>query len=382
MAMNSGTNYQYQRIYDDLIRRIEAGEFAPGGQMPTELALSAQYKVSRITSKKALNMLAERGVVWRRSGKGTFLATGAARKAEVVPKRHVGDRVLGLVADRLLQSFGLTLFYELDRAAREAGFRLYLRNTDCSQAREAEEIDYLRRIGAEGIFVIPARAPYYNPAILQMVLDHYPVHLLDSALMGIEVPFVATDNRAGGEQLVDRLIEQGHRHIALATADMKTTISLQDRHSGYERALRRHGLLYQKEYVLDKLQSSLDGVDAAAAAAQDMALLTSFFCAHPEVTGVMVLQHALVTLVHRAAEAAGRNVPGTLSIAVFDEVYDAMGGYTYTHVKQDEARIAQEAMRRMSDTLQGAKVELSSYIRPTMLIGQTTDAAVNGLLPP
>lgn len=64
----------YQHIRADLRRRIEAGEWAPGAQIPTQQELAAHYAASLQPVKTALWMLEMDGVVVRRQGKGVFVA--------------------------------------------------------------------------------------------------------------------------------------------------------------------------------------------------------------------------------------------------------------------------------------------------------------------
>lgn len=50
----------YLKIYNDLLAGIKNGTYASGSRLPSEKELSSNYDVSRITSKKALEMLASR----------------------------------------------------------------------------------------------------------------------------------------------------------------------------------------------------------------------------------------------------------------------------------------------------------------------------------
>ncbi len=65
------------RVMQDLLARITAGELAPGAALPTEAALCGCYGVSRITVRRAVAELAARGLVQRRRGVGSFVATRA-----------------------------------------------------------------------------------------------------------------------------------------------------------------------------------------------------------------------------------------------------------------------------------------------------------------
>ena len=47
----------YEQIYNDIIEGIENGTYKKGDRLPSEKELSEKYCVSRITSKKALELL-------------------------------------------------------------------------------------------------------------------------------------------------------------------------------------------------------------------------------------------------------------------------------------------------------------------------------------
>ena len=64
----------YLKIYQSLKQDIENGVYKPGDQVPTEGGLADLFHVSKITSKRALNMLAEEGILSRQKGRGTFVS--------------------------------------------------------------------------------------------------------------------------------------------------------------------------------------------------------------------------------------------------------------------------------------------------------------------
>ncbi len=64
----------YHQLYELLRRQIDAGEYKPGDQLPTEAELAAIYAISQVTIRSALNMLVDAGAIYRRKGQGTFVA--------------------------------------------------------------------------------------------------------------------------------------------------------------------------------------------------------------------------------------------------------------------------------------------------------------------
>lgn len=64
----------YKQLEEKLQKEIETGERPAGSRLPTENELSETYNVSRVTVRKALAGLSELGYLYRKSGKGTFVA--------------------------------------------------------------------------------------------------------------------------------------------------------------------------------------------------------------------------------------------------------------------------------------------------------------------
>jgi GntR family transcriptional regulator len=65
----------YQRIQGAIRKRIEAGQLKPGDSVPSERELAKIHKVSLMTARHALAFLERDGVVERRRGIGTFVAS-------------------------------------------------------------------------------------------------------------------------------------------------------------------------------------------------------------------------------------------------------------------------------------------------------------------
>ncbi|HEX8803427.1 MAG TPA: GntR family transcriptional regulator [Acidimicrobiales bacterium] len=72
---------RYRAIAEELRRRVEAGEFGAGRLLPSESELSAAHGVSRVTVRKALELLRDDGLIDARQGFGWFVAADPVRQA-------------------------------------------------------------------------------------------------------------------------------------------------------------------------------------------------------------------------------------------------------------------------------------------------------------
>ena len=81
----------YRQIKDLMVRSLEAGEWEPGGAIPSEADLAARFGVSQGTVRKAIDEMAAENMLVRRQGKGTFVATHSDPRASFRFLRLVPD---------------------------------------------------------------------------------------------------------------------------------------------------------------------------------------------------------------------------------------------------------------------------------------------------
>jgi GntR family transcriptional regulator len=72
----------YQQIKGLLTRSLGLGEWKAGEALPAEPELAQRFKVSQGTVRKALDALTAEGLLVRRQGKGTFVATHAEAQVQ------------------------------------------------------------------------------------------------------------------------------------------------------------------------------------------------------------------------------------------------------------------------------------------------------------
>lgn len=72
----------YLQLTAQLIHMIEEGELKPGDKIASERELSETLKVSRITSRLAIQELFKNGLIYREQGRGTFIAESKMRNVQ------------------------------------------------------------------------------------------------------------------------------------------------------------------------------------------------------------------------------------------------------------------------------------------------------------
>jgi len=67
----------FEKVAEQIEKRILDGELRSGDRLPTERDLAEQFHVSRTAVREAMKILAQRGLVDMRSGRGTIVIDGA-----------------------------------------------------------------------------------------------------------------------------------------------------------------------------------------------------------------------------------------------------------------------------------------------------------------
>lgn len=103
------TSSRFRQIADDLRERVALGEFGDQGSLDSESALCARYTVSRVTVRRALEMLRDQGLVESRQGSGWFATGGSFHQTLALGTfRHAGSAVTesGKAMTRRVVEFG------------------------------------------------------------------------------------------------------------------------------------------------------------------------------------------------------------------------------------------------------------------------------------
>lgn len=153
----------YEQIYVYIVQEIKDGRLKEGDRVSSEKELAEQFGVSRITSKKALEKLADSGVIKRIQGKGSFVADGiiggqepkhySEVKTTLVPEDD--KRLIGFIIPNFSDEFGLQLLRSMEKRSAEHNYQLIIKRTCGDRDEEKRAIDLFIGLGIKGLIVTP-----------------------------------------------------------------------------------------------------------------------------------------------------------------------------------------------------------------------------------
>ena len=161
--------HKFGTIVEFAKRRIGTGAWRAGERVPSENELSAQFKVSRMTARRALDQLALDGLVVRRRGSGSFIANNGLRSSFMVI-RNIADEIAESgrsYASRVLQQAATA-------ATRRVAEELELEVGDEVYHSVIVHLADRRPVQLEGRYVRTTAAPEYLTANLTLETpNHY-----------------------------------------------------------------------------------------------------------------------------------------------------------------------------------------------------------------
>jgi GntR family transcriptional regulator of arabinose operon len=372
----------YEQLYNYVVKEITAGRLQPGDRVPSEKELAGQFGVSRITSKKALERLRQDGLIERMRGRGSFVSTdvsaaklqGLASEAAAKESRE-SRHLVGLLLPDLSDSYGLRLVRSVDSSLREQGYYMLLCCTNGRSQEEEQAIAASVEMGADGLIVFPVHGEFYSERLLRLVLDHYPLVLVDRYLKGIPACSVFTDNRAAAADLTDYLIERGHTELAFVSPPAQGTSAIEERIQGVTAALAARGVSFDPQDCSIELYSTLPGAFNTENVSRDADTIRRFLDAHPQVTALVACEYNIALVLEHTLAGMGRRVPEDCSIVCFDSVEYPVGAPRFTHIRQDEEAMGRQAVELLMGQIGGRDVPLQTVIKHQLVEGSSTGPA-------
>lgn len=227
----------YNQIADDISSRISKDEIKEGDLIGSHQQLAKEYGVSLITVRKALSALINKGVLYSRVGKGTFVA----KKSEQVNFKN--EVTIGFVLRDLDSPFFSRILSSVAAEASKNNFNLLLADSDNQKDREESQIRHFLDIGVNGLIIASMSHQYKaTQQIRKMQEDGFP-YVMVSFVVDDDISFVGTDHEEGGFIAADHLIKLGYKRIGYINGEEGNLVG-EARKKGFLKAIQQAGLQF------------------------------------------------------------------------------------------------------------------------------------------
>lgn len=143
---------------------------------------------------------------------------------------------IGLTVPNIDNPFFSTLAAVIINQFKSRGYNILLTDTMENEDNENQALNSYVSRNVDGIIAVPVGV---SPQNLEEVAKGIPVVLIDRYFEDTSLPYVCTDNYAGGYMATEYLINKGYRNI-LAIQGVKTSMPNKERLRGFMQALHDH----------------------------------------------------------------------------------------------------------------------------------------------
>ncbi|MFC1483600.1 GntR family transcriptional regulator [Candidatus Neomarinimicrobiota bacterium] len=224
----------YRQIIDDIYGQILAGKLQPGDKIASQSELAKKYDVSLITIKKAIAGLVNRGLIYSRVGKGTFVAHPP------MPSEKDSHQSIGLVLRDLKNPFFSMIVQSIEGKVSKLGYNLMISSSSDQAEKEGSQITRFRETGVSGM-IIASMGHHHQitDGIAQLHKDKYPFVMV-SYVQNKDISYIGTDHVYGAYIATEHLIQVGYQRIGYICSEEGDIVGAL-RREGYENALNEYG---------------------------------------------------------------------------------------------------------------------------------------------
>jgi GntR family transcriptional regulator of arabinose operon len=228
---------KYEMIKKYILDSVKDGLYQPGMVIPSESDFCRLFGVSRIVVRKAIDELVIREVLYRRQGKGTFVARQGALKQALVKDRRIGILV------PFYSAFEENVVTGIGRELSHHGYYHTTRQTYGRQSLEHQELAAYDHDGVQGAIVLTTFCDESEKKLSVYLNRKFPVVFVDHFIENWPFDAVVGKDHEAGFNAVRHLYKKHKvRRIGFHSSETRKVTSVCNRLEGTIDAIREFGL--------------------------------------------------------------------------------------------------------------------------------------------
>lgn len=351
----------YETIYNDLKKRINAGEFSDGRLLPTEKALQDKYGVSRITVKQAYSKLTEEDLIKRIAGKGTVLTDNK--------HRSVKNKLIGLVLCDFDSTFGERLIKSIEENAQKQGCSIILKRSFDNHETESRVLNELMQIGVCGIIIQNCHGDF-TKNLIELSVQDFPLVSVDRYAKGLLIPSVTSNNFSASVNAAEHLLQKGHKQILFVSSNPKSTSTLTERADGFKQAHINLGISLSSDNFINDLISPITKSNDDII--RDIEKIKKHIV-NNTVTAIIAAERFAAELCAIAVKESKKSFPYDCEMICFDYENMFLSQSNYTHILQNEEKMGQVCIEQLIKKINKEEITMRNIIDTKLILGNSTN---------
>lgn len=266
-------------------------------------------------------------------------------------------KTLGVVVPTITNPVFATVTKGIQDYARGQGYSIILGNTDYNEENEKELIRLFQEKRTDGVIL---NGPWRDASIVSMMKRiRLPFVITWQEIPDKDVSYVAFDNFKSAYQVVEYLINLGHRSIGMIAGKFSVSQRARMRWLGYRKCLKDYGLVYDSKLVVQKAYTFREGKEAMANLLMLSKPPSAIFC------GNDILAIGAIA----GAKEKNLKIPWDISIVGFDDMeVSAYCDPPLTTIAVPAYEMGQMAAKVLIENLSGENKSPRQFVLETKLM--------------
>lgn len=235
---------KYLEVIKWVKAEIEQGALQVGDRLQSENELGEKFSLSRQTIRQATSILESEGILERRRGSGTYVASD-----RIVPR--VMTMNIGVITTYLDDYLFPSVIKGIDQVLTQNGYSMQLSITYNKVENEMQILQSMLEKGVDGLIIEPTKSglPNLNADLYKQIKKMgIPCIFIHAYYQGMNFPYVAMDDYGCGKAAAFYLMEKNHKKIAgiFKSDDMQGHI----RYAGCASGLKKEKLVMHEENIM------------------------------------------------------------------------------------------------------------------------------------
>ena len=337
---------------------------------PTQQDVATQAGVSRATVSYVLNGQAKGPIsITEETRQKIFQAAdqlGYEPDAAAQSLRLQSSKTIGVLIPDMFNPHYWQMVRGVEGFLQSKNYDLLLTSVSLNPDRERAALRSLLRRRVDGLILVLTYADQEDRELKTIIRRRSPVVLLGGMSDGVDT--VGPDDESGTSQLMQHLIELGHRTIGFVFGVATPQLGAH-RLTTYKQKVSEAGVSNIDHLVVQTGPTMQDGYQAA------LRLLDS----SPRPTAIVAINDLLAIGVLRACADRGLRVPEDISVAGFDDIDQAVYlNPALTTVQMNAGEMGLTAARLLFKRMEDSDREHEHHLIPTRLIRRASTGGAPG----
>lgn len=264
---------------------------------------------------------------------------------------------IGLIIADIGNPFFARLARSIEDFAFTKGYHLIFSSSDESAALEVQLIEMMRNRQVDGLIIASTLVQNNCEVLHKLKEEKFPFVLIDRYIPNTDFSSVVSDSENGTIDLVQHLIDQGRKKIALYSITPSHLTSITDRINGYKKALTKNNIPVDPHLIIEvpfdnpqKLKDSFDLLE------------------RKKVDAIITLNNSLAHICLKACQERGIKIPKDMAFTSFDDVdwFDLVNP-SITGVRQPIEAMGEKAVQILMDNFKSKKGTTGRELLPVEL---------------